>query len=400
MLTETQVPNGVAQQAVRTGNSRFFTNETYHFETLRMTGYIPSGGADTGEILETVKLITEGDSQSWYEAWSNTVDRVTALAESTRDPMSKSAAYMRAHNYQRTGEFLLPPDDEKRKPSWKKTIALFDKGLEAGAIRCERITVPYEGASLRALYFPGGASSEHKPLIVVVGGFDSILEELYFVIGVPAVQRGYSVLLYEGPGQGDALRAHGLTFIPEWERPNGAVLDEFLRTRAKPSTIVLVGMSMGGYFAPRAAAFDSRIDGVVAFDACYDFGACAKPVLSAAANPLAANNPDVMWAYHNSLWTLGTKGLDDTLKAVDAFALAPIADRIRQDVLILAGADDHFIPQNQAGDFEKALINARTVTTRTFDRRSGGSQHCQAGNLTLMYAAVFDWLLAKFGRLR
>ncbi|HEV2986148.1 MAG TPA: hypothetical protein VGX46_17240 [Vicinamibacterales bacterium] len=170
------------------------------------------------------------------------------------------------------------------------------------------------------------------------------------------------------------------------------------RTHAKPSTIVLVGMSMGGYFAPRAAAFDSRIDGVVAFDVCYDFGAMAKPILSAAANPLAANNPDVIWGYHNSLWTLGTKGLDDTIKAVNAFTLAPIADRIRQDVPILAGADDHFVPQNQAGDFEKALINARTVTTRTFERRSGGSQHCQAGNLTLVYAAVFDWLLAKFGR--
>jgi len=389
MLTDTQVAKG---------NGRFFTNQTYHFETLRMMGYIPSGGADTGEILETVKLIAEGNSQSWFDAWSATVDRVTALAESTQDPTSKSDAYMRAHNYQRTGEFLLPPDDPKRVPSWTKTIDLFDKGLEAGSIRCERITVPYEGASLRALYLSGGSGSERKPLIVVVGGFDSILEELYFVIGVPAVQRGYSVLLYEGPGQGDALRTHGLPYIPEWERPNGAVLDEFLRTHAKPSSIVLVGMSMGGYFAPRAAAFDPRIDGVVAFDVCYDFGAGAAPILAAAASPLAANNPDVMWGYHNSLWTLGTKNLPDTQKAVKAFTLAPIADRIRQDVLILAGASDHFVPQNQAADFEKALVNARSVTMRTFDRLSGGAEHRQAGNLTVVYAAVFDWLLTKFGR--
>ena len=379
------------------GNGRFFTNQTYHFETLRMMGYIPSGGADTGEILETVKVISEGDAQSWFEAWSATVNRVTTLAELTVDPMSKSAAYMRAHNYQRTGEFLLPPDDPKRAPSWTKTIGLFDKGLEAGGIRHERMTVPYEGASLRALYLPGGPGSERKPLVVVVGGFDSILEELYFVIGVPAVQRGYSALLYEGPGQGDALRARGLTYIPDWERPNGAVLDEFLRTHAKPSTIVLVGMSMGGYFAPRAAAFDARIEGVVAFDVCYDFGASASRILSAVANPLAARNPDVMWGYHNALWTLGTKGLDDTMKAVAAFTLAPIADCIRQDVLILAGADDHFVPQDQAARFEQALVNARSVTTRTFDRLSGGAEHCQAGNLTLIYAAVFDWLLATFG---
>ena len=55
------------------------------------------------------------------------------------------------------------------------------------------------------------------------------------------------------------------------EKPNTAVLDEFLHSHAKPSKIVLIGMSMGGYFAPRAAAFEERIDGVVAYDTCYDF---------------------------------------------------------------------------------------------------------------------------------
>jgi alpha-beta hydrolase superfamily lysophospholipase len=76
------------------------------------------------------------------------------------------------------------------------------------------------------------------------------MEELYFMLGKPALDRGYSVLTYEGPGQGDALRSQGLHFLPEWERPNGAVLDEFLRRHKRPEKIVLVGVSMGGYFAP------------------------------------------------------------------------------------------------------------------------------------------------------
>jgi hypothetical protein len=65
-------------------------------------------------------------------------------------------------------------------------------------------------------------------------------------------------------------------------------------------------------------------------------------------------------------------------------------------VLILAGAEDHFIPFHQAADFEKSLINARSVTTRIFDRPSGGAAHCQGGNTALVHAAVFDWLLEKF----
>ena len=102
------------------------------------------------------------------------------------------------------------------------------------------------------------------------------------------------------------------------------------------------------------------------------------------------------WAYHNALWTMGTTNSDDTLEAFSHYKLAPIADRIRQDVLILAGAEDHFIPFHQAAEFEKSLVNARSVTTRSFDRASGGGEHCQCGATSLVHAAVFDWLLQKF----
>ena len=71
------------------------------------------------------------------------------------------------------------------------------------------------------------------------------------MIGKASLERGYSVLIYEGPGQGEPLRKYGLKFTPEWEKPTTAVLDEFLRTHDKPSKILFFGMSMGGYLAPR-----------------------------------------------------------------------------------------------------------------------------------------------------
>ena len=375
---------------------RFFTNTTFHFETLRNAGYIISNCADLSEMLETVKLITEGDLQGWYAAWSATADRVLALAERTEDPLSKGGAYMRASTYQRLGEFLLPPDDPKRPASFAKTGRLFFEGLDALGIHYEYSSAPYQNGRLRTLYLPGPAGSENKPLIVLVGGFDSILEELYPVLGKAALDRGYSVLMYEGPGQGEPLRKYGMKFTPEWEKPTAAVLDEFLRTHSRPSRIVLVGMSMGGYFAPRAAAFEPRIDGVVAFDTCFDFYEPGSQVLAAAKNPIAMKNPDVSWAYNNALWTLGGRNADEAARAGLPYTLAPVADRIRQDVLILAGTEDHFIPFHQTADFEKSLVNARSVTTRTFDRPSGGAYHCQAGDITLLHAAVFDWLLEKF----
>lgn len=76
----------------RLGNGRFFANQTFHFEALRALGYMQTGGAEAGEVLETVGLITEGDVQSWYAAWSATADRVAAMAEGMLDPISKSGA--------------------------------------------------------------------------------------------------------------------------------------------------------------------------------------------------------------------------------------------------------------------------------------------------------------------
>jgi hypothetical protein len=197
---------------------RFFTTQEFHYETLRNAGYIASGSAELGEVLETVKVIAEGDVQSWYTAWKATADRVLALAERTQDTLSKGGAYMRASTYQRTAEFLLPPDVPKRPESFEKTGSLFLKGLDTLGVRYERITVPYGAGSLRALYYPGPRGAETKPLIMFGGGLDSILEEYYPIFAEAALKRGYSVLTYEGPGQGEALRKYGLTYTPEWEK--------------------------------------------------------------------------------------------------------------------------------------------------------------------------------------
>jgi hypothetical protein len=65
------------------------------------------------------------------------------------------------------------------------------------------------------LYLPGPAGSEKKPLILTVGGYDSILEEKYPVIDKAALDRGYSILIYEEPGQGEPLRKYGVQFALE-----------------------------------------------------------------------------------------------------------------------------------------------------------------------------------------
>ena len=89
MTNASAVPAAAPAQAV-SPRGRFFADQEFHYETLRNAGYIASNCADLSEVLETVKVITEGDVQSWYTGWKATADRVLALAEHMQDTLSKA----------------------------------------------------------------------------------------------------------------------------------------------------------------------------------------------------------------------------------------------------------------------------------------------------------------------
>ena len=394
--------------AGRTGNPRYFNDQAFHFQTLRALNNIRADGADTSEVLDTIGHIREGDVQSWYLAWTATADRVLDRAGRIRDARSHGQALLRAHNYLRTAEFFLAPADAKRPASFRRGVEAFDAGLDALGVDRERMSVPYGPNHLNAIHYPGPLGAEGKPLLVLCGGFDSTLEELYFELVPAAHQRGFSVLTFEGPGQGAVLREQGLVFTPEWERPTTAVLDAHFALHPSRSSTVLIGMSMGGYLAPRAAAFDDRIDGVVAFDVLFDFGAVARQgvpplafwlharrahaVLDALIAWKAWLSPGFAWSVANSQWVLGAASPIKAIELLSSYTLAPVVARITADVLILAGAEDHFIPPGQSGEFARALTAARSVRSIVYDRASGGAEHCQMGAQTLWHADFFDWI--------
>lgn len=392
------------------GRPRFFADQTYNFEAVRVFNDVAAAGGDTGEGMQALAGVKAGDAEGWYTAWSAAGDRTMALAARTQNALDKGNALLRAHTYYRSAEFFLDPHDVRRPAIWKKNVDAFYRGLDALGVAHERIAIPYGHYHLNAVYYPGPAGAEARPLLVVVGGYDSTLEELYLGIGAAAVRHGYSVLTYEGPGQGSVIREQGLTFQPDWEKPNGAVLDTFLATHAKPAKIVLLGESLGGYLAPRAAAFDPRVDGVVAYDTFFDGYAIAMrhtPQFalwlhvhhySGLLNFLSGLNkdPGSNWAQKNGQWVFGLSDPFEVIETFKAYRLEPVASRIKADVLIFAGADDHFVPDDQTAEFRKSLSNARSVTTITFDRLSGGGEHCQLGAPSLWQASLFDWMAAKF----
>jgi len=182
------------------GRTRFFKNQTYHFQTLRVFNDIPAGGADTGEILQAIRSIRSGDAQSWYTGWEAAAHRALALAAEARDGLSRGGTLLRAHTYLRTAQFLLPPHDPKRPDAFARDNAAFYEGLRTLDVRHEIFRAPYAGTDLKALYYPGPEGAELRPLIVFCGGYDSTLEELYFFLTAAALRRGGVDVRRAGPG--------------------------------------------------------------------------------------------------------------------------------------------------------------------------------------------------------
>jgi alpha-beta hydrolase superfamily lysophospholipase len=397
------------------GTGRFFKDQTYHHAVLRALNQVAAHGADISEVLQATTRMCAGDEQNWHAEWTALAERNMARARSVRNPRSRGEALLRAHTYYARAQFYLPPEDPKRPATYHLCRDAFYDGLDTLGVAYEKIDVPYGAHRLNAVYYPAPEPAD-GPLIVFCGGYDTIAEELYFFLAASACSRGYSVLTFDGPGQGAPLREQGLHFTHEWEKPTTAVLDAFLAGHPKPGSIVLIGMSMGGYLAPRAAAFEPRIDGVVSYDVCFDVRAAFARPVPAIAGPLqraglgalvdrlarfkARSSPNMRWGLQMAQWTFGTPGVTEMLDHLVPYTLAGVAQNISQDVLILVGADDQFVPADQAPKYQDALVNARSITTKAYDRGSGGQEHSQLGAPTLWQADFFDWIEEKFGAAR
>ncbi|WP_276253485.1 alpha/beta hydrolase family protein [Halomontanus rarus] len=395
-----------------------FSGRAFDYQTLRAMAYTTFGGAEPGEVLTTVERIDDGDTEAWHAEWRRTAARVERLAsEARRDGRTRSAraAFYRAHTYYRTAEFFLAADDPRRRPTYERARGAFRSGVELLDRPPEVVDIPYEGTTLPGYFFrpeagdgsAGGGGDEPRPTIVCLGGFDSVAEELYFLCGVPeALERGYNVLCFEGPGQGAPLRHDGLTARPDWEHVVGPAIDVLEGREAVDSDrIGLIGVSFGGYYAPRAAAFDDRVAACIAFDHMHDlWGASAyeNPRLArlmlhapdALVNGLATLGTrfsvEARWLMENSRWVFGVDSAAALQRTLRRYSLSGVAGRIECPMLVLAGEDDHFVPLGLAREFLEELTCPTTL--RVFTTEEGAGEHCQVGNLRLASSVIYDWL--------
>ncbi len=381
----------------------------FWFETLRLFGHAAYGGSDFGEVVAAASQVTAGDYDSWHDAYRALADRLYAEAADA-GPVTARDLLLRASTYYFSAEFFLHGD-----PADPRIAAAYDRSVECfrRANVAEPVEIPYEGTVLRG-YFYRAPGAGPKPVLIVHSGFDGSAEECHFMGAGAGAERGYHVLTFDGPGQPSAIRHDKLVFRPDWEHVVTPVVDFALGLDGvDPSRVVLLGISLGGVLAPRAAAFESRLAAVVAVDGVYDAGSAVTGLLpwdrdeivrraNAAEDPefdaiLAAGreaSSTLRWACDHGRYVLGAATDREFIAKYLEYTLENgVAEKIACPTLVCEAADDLFF----AGDTETEPrrlydhLNA-PKTLMSFTAEEGADAHCHVGAQRLAAGRIYDWL--------
>jgi len=309
---------------------------------------------------------------------------------------------MNAAFYYRAAEFYTLLGDPDKELLYHKFIDLFYRAFGNDGI--ERLQVPYQDSYLPAIRIPP-TNAENKGVIVMHGGFDSFIEEFYSWMRYFS-KHGYEVISFEGPGQGSARKKFGLALDWRWERPAKAILDYF-----KLDDVTWLGISMGGWFCFRAAAFEPRIERVMASGIAFDYMQAPNFAAQQLAKlffirlrkltnrlTLRKMTKDKMhaWSVSNMMYIADKKTPVDAMDVVLQLNERNLhSGLVKQDILILTGREDHFIPFKMHDMQVKALTNARSVTGRVFTREEQAQNHCQIGNVGLALDVMVKWIEEK-----
>ena len=260
---------------------------------LEMGGVMGEIDPANDKVREIAQQGEDVSTEAFFEAWRELADRILALgeeAEAADYHLSAAEKYARATAYYITAERLQSRSFEPRETMYKAMLDTMHRAVDIGGLNCQYVEIPYEDIGFPAL-FVRGKGEGLRPCMVFCNGLDSVKEMIFLSVRDTFAHRGISCLMVDQPGVGEALRLRGLHAVPDTERWAAAALD-YLETRddVDPKRIGMMGWSLGGYFAPRAAAYEERFALCVAWgatitgvkcrhDALQTRGICRYPII-------------------------------------------------------------------------------------------------------------------------
>lgn len=358
---------------------------------------IGMGGAmgEMDRANEEVRAIArEGEdkgTEAFFTAWGAMAERLAMLGDEAMAAGHRFSAcekYKRATAYYVTAERMQSRSYAPRKAMYATMLATMDKAIAAG-LPAERVEIAYEGTSYPGLFVPGHGEGPW-PCMVFCNGLDSVKEMIVLCMRDEFAKRGIAMLAIDHPGVGEALRLKGLAAIHDSERWAGAAID-YLETRGDVDAdrIGMMGWSLGGYYAPRAACYEKRFKLCVSWGANHDWGELqARRLQREGDRPVPHYWDHVMWVW-------GQPDMEAFMAHVPQITLNGHMDRMTIPYLITHGANDRQIPIEYAHQSHDQALNSPDLELKFFTDREGGVEHVSADNMEPSCSYICDWVAAR-----
>lgn len=359
-------------------------------------------GARIGEIeticaplLDASRQGDDAGTTAFMDSFVAMGDKLAGLAEedlAAGHQISAGTKLGRASTYYLTGERMQPAGSEARKALYAKFQSAFQDGVRLSQENLRRVEIPYLGGIIPGLFVPAQNVSGPAPLIIMINGLDST-KEMLLRVGLPAAlaRRGISTLAIDQPGTGEALRLSGLHAVIEAETWASVVFDFVAADAAVDARrIGLHGVSLGGYYCPRAVAFEPRFALGAVWGANHNWGAVQR------ARAAREGDRPVPHYWEHVQWVFGQPDFDSFMTYAKGMTLDGILDRVTVPFLVTHGEKDRQIPLTYAHQTYEQLVNSPGRTLKVFTEREGGVQHSSVDNSANAIDYQADWIADTF----
>ena len=356
----------------------------------------PAGGLDIGQAFHIASTIKDGDADSWVNSFAGYGEVQNVLADSWLARGWRHAAgeaRLKAFASYRSAWQFAAPGSDTFAALYANHQQAFYKAMNELKLPATAFEVPWEGKSLPGLFVRN--ADANAPVALIIGGADTSLEDLFLSLGRGIWERGYSVAIVDLPGQGNTA-AQGLRWETEPERPIAAVIDRLVQEfGAQPGRIALIGMSLGGYFATRAAGHESRLATVIAstpFPAPGRlFAASVRSALASGRTSSAASHR----SYQNIFFKAGAKTPQEFLERWESAQADPAL--VTLPFLSVLGGGDSPMFAAQAREWHESIRSTRKDLV-FLDAATGADGHCQVNARLRMVQEACGWMDEVFGR--